>query len=122
MNILLQCNLASKHAKLFPLDTAGANKDTQQAQSLNFGPVFSPRDSSTTILEENSQQSENLSNLGQGPSPLKHPAQHINAMVSNFANVFKTMTPLPKLNQNFSAMPSSRSSKADLGNEQMQTE
>ena len=43
-------------------------------------------------------------------------------MVSNFANVFKTMTPLPKLNQNFSAIPSSRSGKADLGNEQMQTE
>ena len=43
-------------------------------------------------------------------------------MVSNFANAFKAMTPLPKLNQTFSAMPSSRSSKTDLANEQMQTE
>ena len=72
------------------------------------------------ILEETS---ENLSNLGQGPSPLKHPMQrhsNVNAMVTNFAQVFKTMTPLPKLNQAFSALPSSRGTKMDLANDQSQ--
>ena len=80
----LQSNLASKHAKLFQAD--GEKKPTTLAGTSKGYGLFSPGDAnaSSPIMEENSC-SDNLSNLGQGPSPVKKPAQQpLAAMGAHF--------------------------------------
>lgn len=71
-----QSNLLNKHAKLFALDTEMANNSKQHGSAMNTYGLFSPKTlakESSPIMEENSC-SDNLSNLGQGPSPMKQPA------------------------------------------------
>ena len=74
-------NLQKKHIGLFPLgpqesETSNNSRAMTQGTSNNGYAMFSPNlnKESSPIMEENSC-SDNLSNLGQGPSPLKKHAQ-----------------------------------------------
>ena len=88
-------NLMRKHAGLF--------QQQQSDPGQKFG-LFSPntRKESSPIMEENSC-SDNLSNFGQGPSPMKPLGfQTVAAPLAPFTTGQKSMTPMPKLLHAFS--------------------
>ena len=97
-NESLQSNLKQKHAKLFAQDADSQSYQHQPTIVSTYG-LLSPRDQTSPIMEETS---DNLSNVGQG-SPLKKPIPILNPnAVSNFAATLKSMTPMPKLSHTFS--------------------